>query len=176
MYCVVCTVVFQDEPLRGSEGACQRYDAPAMPYRRVCPPPPPTDTPPLLPAAALSGLMLQVLIPVVCFAACIAFQTWEFVGSHDDPARARSLFKSVRAGWVKVRGRTLICTPADGNFLLDNVSRLRPTCECRSGGTVVDTLTLPHLHSSFRVHTDSIRRRHADVDVVEADAVYRCFG
>lgn len=34
--------------------------------------------------------------------ACIAFQTWEFVGSHDDPARARSLFKSVRAGWVKV--------------------------------------------------------------------------
>lgn len=38
----------------------------------------------------------------MCFAACIAFQTWEFVGSHHEPARARSLFKSVRAGWVKV--------------------------------------------------------------------------
>ncbi len=37
-------------------------------------------------------------------AACVAFQTWEFIGSHDEPARARSLFKSVRAGWVKVGG------------------------------------------------------------------------
>lgn len=44
----------------------------------------------------------KVVIPVLCFTACIAFQAWEFVGSHDDPARARSLFKSVRAGWVKV--------------------------------------------------------------------------
>ncbi|CAM9697700.1 unnamed protein product [Pylaiella littoralis] len=43
----------------------------------------------------------EMVIPVVCFTLCIAFQTWEFVGSHDDPARARSLFKSVRAGWVK---------------------------------------------------------------------------
>lgn len=44
----------------------------------------------------------KVVIPLVCFAVCIAFQAWEFLGSHDDPARARSLFKSVRAGWVKV--------------------------------------------------------------------------
>lgn len=39
---------------------------------------------------------------MICFAACVGFQAWEFLGSHDDPARARSLFKSVRAGWVKV--------------------------------------------------------------------------
>eukprot|EP00752_Nemacystus_decipiens_P004671 g4259.t1 len=50
----------------------------------------------------VDGVSLEeVVIPLVCFTACIAFQTWEFVGNHDDPARARSLFKSVRAGWVK---------------------------------------------------------------------------
>lgn len=50
-------------------------------------------------------------IPLVCFAVCVAFQTWEFVGAHDDVARAKSLFKSVRAGWVKV-GRRFPCLRA----------------------------------------------------------------
>ncbi|CAM9312259.1 unnamed protein product [Scytosiphon promiscuus] len=53
-------------------------------------------------AEIADGVALEeVLIPAICFAACLGFQAWEFLGSHDDPARARSLFKSVRAGWVK---------------------------------------------------------------------------
>ncbi|CAM9576254.1 unnamed protein product [Ectocarpus sp. 4 AP-2014] len=50
----------------------------------------------------VDGVSLQeVVIPAICFAVCVGFQTWEFLGSHDDPARARTLFKAVRAGWVK---------------------------------------------------------------------------
>lgn len=44
----------------------------------------------------------QVVIPVVCFAVCVAFQAWEFAGKHDETTRVRSLFAAVRAGWVKV--------------------------------------------------------------------------
>ncbi|CAM9200362.1 unnamed protein product [Ectocarpus sp. 12 AP-2014] len=50
----------------------------------------------------VDGISLQeVVIPAICFVVCAGFQTWEFLGSHDDPARARTLFKAVRAGWVK---------------------------------------------------------------------------
>lgn len=44
----------------------------------------------------------QVVIPVICFAVCITFQTWEFAGKHDETTRVRSLFAAVREGWVKV--------------------------------------------------------------------------
>lgn len=45
----------------------------------------------------------QVLIPAICFVLCGSFQAWEFLRTEDGPqARARTLFKSVRSGWVTV--------------------------------------------------------------------------
>eukprot|EP00752_Nemacystus_decipiens_P017140 g15355.t1 len=59
-----------------------------------------------------------VAIPLVCFAVCIAFQAWEFLGpkNHPDACRARVLFTAVRAGWVKdnfMKGQAAVNTTRD---------------------------------------------------------------
>lgn len=71
---------------------------------------------------------------MVCFTVCIAFQAWEFVGSHDDPARARSLFKSVRAGWVKVGilPQVLDVIP-NSTSSMDETTSIAPRTILRSG-------------------------------------------
>ncbi|CAM9697558.1 unnamed protein product [Pylaiella littoralis] len=59
----------------------------------------------------------EVVIPVVCFAACFAFQAWEFAGTHDpETARARTLFSDVRTGWVAdnfMKGQAAVNTTRD---------------------------------------------------------------
>lgn len=65
----------------------------------------------------LDGVGLhEVVVPVVCFFVCIAFQTWEIAGSHDAFDKCRGLFKAVRTGWVKenyMKGTIAVNTTRD---------------------------------------------------------------
>lgn len=75
-----------------------------------------------------------MIIPVVCFALCFTFQTWEFIGNHNDIARARKLFAEVRAGWVTVRASPASLHPLESAPA--NVSMLYlpfelPSCFCQ---------------------------------------------
>ncbi|CAM9312411.1 unnamed protein product [Scytosiphon promiscuus] len=59
----------------------------------------------------------EVVIPVACFAICIGFQAWEFAGPHNPKvARARALFRDVRAGWITdnfMKGQAAVNTTRD---------------------------------------------------------------
>lgn len=64
------------------------------------------------------GISLEeVLIPVICFLVCGCFQAWEFLRKDDvAKARARTLFKSVRSGWVTdnyMKGQAAVNTTRD---------------------------------------------------------------
>ncbi|CAB1102130.1 unnamed protein product [Ectocarpus sp. CCAP 1310/34] len=59
----------------------------------------------------------RVVIPAVCFTVCAAFQGWEFCGPHKpERAKARALFRDVRAGWVVdnyMKGQAAVNTTRD---------------------------------------------------------------